>query len=407
MTITILMYNEVVERNILAIIPARGGSKGISGKNVRLLAGKPLIAHTIEHARQACSINRVVVSTDDPEIVTVSQQYDAEVVWRPPEISGDTASSEAALLHTLEHLKTTEGYEPYLVVFLQCTSPLTSPEDIDGTVQALLEGNADSALAVTPFHSFLWQQDKKGSATGINHDKSTRPLRQEREPQYLETGAVYVMRTQGFLKAKHRFFGKTVMYVMPREHSWEIDDPIDLTITEVLLRKQQEEARIVLLPETVAALVLDFDGVFTDNSVLVSQDGREAIACSRSDGMGLAKLKKAGIPVIVLSAEENPVVSARCRKLGLECLQGLQDKRAAMLEWLERQGINPGNAVYVGNDVNDLPCVELVGCSVAVSDAHPDILSAVRIVLAKPGGHGAIREICDLILTKMGRQQNA
>ena len=105
--------------------------------------------------------------------------------------------------------------------------------------------------------------------------------------------------------------------------------------------------------------------------------------------------------MIVLSTEENPVVSARCRKLGLECLQGLQDKRAAMLEWLKRQGISPAKAVYVGNDVNDLPCLQAVGCSVAVSDAHPDVLSAARIVLSKPGGHGAIREICDLIMLRI------
>ena len=391
----------------LAIIPARGGSKGIPGKNLRLLAGKPLIAHTIEHAQQACSVSRVVVSTDDPEIASVSEQDGAEVLRRPPEISGDKASSESALLHVLEHLEMTEGYTPDLVVFLQCTSPLTSPADIDGTVHALIDADADSALAVTQSHCFLWRRDSRGNLTGIGHDVTVRPRRQEREPQYRETGAVYVMRREGFLKARHRFFGRTVMYVMPQERSWEIDDPVDLNITEVLLRTQQEELNLQLLPHNVAALVLDFDGVFTDNSVLVDQDGHEAVICNRSDGMGLARLRKAGIPVIVLSTEENPVVSARCRKLDLECLQGLQDKRAAMLEWLERQGISPANAVYVGNDVNDLPCMEIAGCSVAVSDAHPAVLPAAHVVLSRPGGHGAIREICDMILNRMGRPKNA
>ncbi|MCK4302580.1 MAG: acylneuraminate cytidylyltransferase family protein, partial [candidate division Zixibacteria bacterium] len=163
----------------LAIIPARGGSKGIPRKNLRLLAGKPLIAHTIEHARQARSIDRILVSTDDPEIASVSQRYGAEVIFRPSEISGDTASSESALLHALEHLEKTEGYRPDLVAFLQCTSPLTSPGDIDSTVQALLDGDADSALAVTPFPYFLWQRDKRGNLTGVNHGKGTRSLRQE------------------------------------------------------------------------------------------------------------------------------------------------------------------------------------------------------------------------------------
>jgi N-acylneuraminate cytidylyltransferase len=391
----------------IAIIPARGGSKGIPRKNSQLLAGKPLIAYTVEHALAAHTVNRLIVSTDDPEIASISQKYGAEVVLRPPEISGDTASSEAALLHALKYLERTDGYKPDLVVFLQCTSPLITPADIDGTVQVLLDEEADSALAVTPFHSFLWQRDRAGAATAINHDKSTRPLRQDRELQYLESGAVYVMRTWGFLQSKHRFFGKTAMYIMPQERGWEIDEPVDLTIAQTLLGKQQGETKTRQLPDKIAALVLDFDGVFTDNSVIVSEEGHEAVICNRSDGMGLSKIRKAGIPIIVLSTEENPVVSVRCRKLGLGCLQGLHDKRAAMLEWLGKKAISSANTVYLGNDINDLSCMEVVGCSVAVGDADPSIIPAVSIVLAKPGGHGAIRELCDLILTKMRGQTDA
>ncbi|HEY9766444.1 MAG TPA: acylneuraminate cytidylyltransferase family protein, partial [Chroococcales cyanobacterium] len=119
---------------VLAVIPARGGSKGIPRKNVRLLAGKPLIAHAIEAARGSRSIDRVVVSTDDTEIGRVAERFGAEVVWRPTEISGDTASSEAALLFTLDFLESKEGYRPDILVFLQCTAPLTLAEDIDDTV---------------------------------------------------------------------------------------------------------------------------------------------------------------------------------------------------------------------------------------------------------------------------------
>ena len=219
----------------VAIIPARGGSEGIPRKNVRLLAGKPLIAHTIGTATQASNVNRVVVSTDDDEISAISRQWGAEVILRPAKISTDISSSELALLHALEHLHENEGYSPDLLVFLQCTSPLTLPEDIDGTVQALLDQEADSSLAVTPFHYFLWRWDLNGDAIGVNHDKRVRPLRQERDLQYLETGAVYVMRTKGFKKARHRFFGKTAMYVMPPERCLEIDEPVQLAIAEFLL----------------------------------------------------------------------------------------------------------------------------------------------------------------------------
>lgn len=385
--------------NNIAIIPARGGSKGIPRKNLRLLAGKPLVAHTIDHACQALSVSRVVVSTDDQEIAAVAQRYGAEVVWRPAEISGDTASSESALLHALDFLKQAEDYDPDLVVFLQCTSPLTVPGDIDGTIHALLENNADTALTVAPFHYFLWKQED-GDATGINHDKRVRPRRQDRETQYVETGAVYVMRVQGFRETGHRFFGKTATYVVPAERRLEIDEPADLLVAETLMREQEDHRKALSLPEPVAALVLDFDGVFTDNRVVVLQDGQEAVICNRSDGLGLSRIKQSGIPILVLSTEANPVVSARSQKLGLDCTQGVADKRAALKSWLQQRGLNSANTVYIGNDINDLECIEFVGCGVAVGDSHPVVKRSARIVLSNHGGHGAIREICDLIAVR-------
>lgn len=226
--------------NVLAIIPARGGSKGIPMKNIHPLVGKPLLAYNLQSAAQTPSITRVVVSTDHPKIAEVAKQYGTEVVWRPEEISSDAASSESALLHVIQHLQETEGYFPDIIVFLQCTSPLTLPEDIEGTIQALLNNQADSALSVTPFHYFLWGYDGNGQVMAINHDKYVRPRRQERDPQYVETGAVYVMRTAGFLQARHRFFGKIAMYHMPIERRLEIDDPVDMEIAEVLLRHQHD-----------------------------------------------------------------------------------------------------------------------------------------------------------------------
>ncbi len=305
----------------LAIIPARGGSKGIPRKNILPLAGKPLIAYNIEQARLAQGVNRVVVSTDDAEIGAVARQYGAEVVWRPAEISGDSASSESALLHVLESLHASEGYRPDVLVFLQCTSPLTLAEDIDGTLQALLDAQADTALAVIPFHYFVWKPEPDGDAVGINHDKGYRPLRQQREPQYLETGAVYVMRVPGFEAARHRFFGKTAMYIMPPERRLEIDDPVDFQVAEVLLRDLQQVRQASRLPTDVQALVLDFDGVFTDNKVIVFQDGREAVVCDRGDGHGIAQLKKTGLPILILSTESNPVVKARARQTGTGLLE--------------------------------------------------------------------------------------
>jgi N-acylneuraminate cytidylyltransferase len=344
----------------------------------------------------------VIVSTDDPEIAAISQHYGAEVVWRPAEISGDKASSESALLHVLDHLERHERSLPDLVVFLQCTSPLTLADDIDGTVQALLDQQADSALAVVPFHYFVWRVTPEGDAVGINHDKQVRLLRQEREPQFLESGAVYVMRTAGFRQARHRFFGKTVVYVMPPERRLEIDDPVDFEVAQVLLRERQRQQQLESLPKRIAAVVFDFDGVFTDNRVVVLQNGQEAVMCDRGDGWGIARLREAGIPALVLSTETNPVVQARCQKLGLECYGGLSDKRSALARVIAERALDPAQVIFVGNDVNDLECMQTVGCAVAPADAHPAVLSRAQMVLSKPGGRGAIRELCDLILSKRG-----
>jgi YrbI family 3-deoxy-D-manno-octulosonate 8-phosphate phosphatase len=396
------------EIEVLAVIPARGGSKGIPHKNVKLLGGKPLIAHTIEQVQLARSIRRLVVSTDDPIIARVSKECGAEVVERPAEISGDTAPSEAALLHALAYLEHVENYIPDLVVFLQCTSPLTTAEDIDGTVAVLLDEHADSALAVTPFHYFLWRYDSQGQAVGINHDKSVRPLRQEREPQFRETGAVYALRSEGFRKARHRFFGKTALYVTPPERCLEIDEPEDLLVAEVLLRGRcPGETNLQVLPNPIGALVFDFDGVFTDNRVFVLQDGREAVVCDRSDGWGLAQLKKLDLPLLVLSTEENPVVRSRCAKLNVPYCQGVRDKLPVLLVWLAERGVDPSQVVYVANDVNDVPCMQAVGCPIAVNDAYPEARAAARIILSAPGGRGAVREVADLVMQRVKEHVNA
>ena len=384
----------------LAIIPARGGSKGIPRKNLAKFGGKPLIAWTIEAALGCKSIQRLVVSTEDAEIAAVAGEYGAEIVRRPADLSGDDATSESALLHALEHLEQAEDYRPDLLVFLQCTSPLTQPEDIEGTIAALVQQGADTALAAVPFHYYLWKKDEGQGAVGVNHDKCLRLRRQEKTSQYLESGAVYVMRVEGFRKARHRFFGKTVLYEMPAARCLEIDEPDDLRLAELLLWRREEGRRLSGVPAAVRAVVLDFDGVFTDNRVLVLEDGSEGVFCNRSDGAALARLTQTGIPVLVLSAETSGVVAARCRKLGLECRQGCQDKLSAMRTWLAEREIPPEQTVYLGNDANDVACLGAVGCGVAVADAYPEALAAARVVLQNPGGSGAIRELVELLIAK-------
>jgi N-acylneuraminate cytidylyltransferase len=366
---------------------------------LRVVGGKPLIAHTILAARSAKRVDRVVVSTDDPAIAQVSQAYGAEIVWRPPELASDTASSEVALLHTLDTLAAQSGYDPELLAFLQCTSPLTLPEDIDGTLGLLVDQGADSALAVASFHYFLWRVGAEG-ALGINHDKRVRPRRQDREPEFLETGAVYAMRVAGFRVARHRFFGKTALYEMPAERVCEIDESVDLEVAEVLLRARTRGREQRLLPRPIEALIMDFDGVLTDNSVEVDQEGGESVTCSRSDGLGLSMLRQLGLRMLVLSKEQNPVVKARCAKLQIPCQNGIDDKLPYLRRWCAEQNLALERCIYVGNDTNDIECLAAVGCGVAVADAHPEAKRHASLVLKNAGGRGAIRELCDLILAQ-------
>jgi YrbI family 3-deoxy-D-manno-octulosonate 8-phosphate phosphatase len=154
----------------------------------------------------------------------------------------------------------------------------------------------------------------------------------------------------------------------------------------------------------VRLVAFDFDGVFTDNGVYVMQDGTEAVRCSRGDGVGLRKLRGLGIDALILSTETNPVVSARARKLDIECVQDVGDKGVAIEGVARARGLALGQIAFVGNDVNDLPCLTRVGLPMVVHDAHDDVLSHALYRTSQPGGHGAVREICDLFEQVLSRR---
>jgi len=153
----------------------------------------------------------------------------------------------------------------------------------------------------------------------------------------------------------------------------------------------------------IKLVAFDFDGVFTDNRVYVDQDGREMVCCWRSDGIGLQKLREAGVKAVVISREPNPVVVRRCEKLGVECIAGVEDKLSAFKRVLEREGLRPEQVCFVGNDTPDIECMRLAGLAIAVRDSHPDVLKEADYVTRNPGGRGAVREICDMICSARGK----
>lgn len=157
------------------------------------------------------------------------------------------------------------------------------------------------------------------------------------------------------------------------------------------------------LLSSVRLIAFDFDGVFTDNTVYVDQNGSESVRCWRSDGLGLARLRECGIPAVIVSTEQNPVVSRRAEKLRLPCRQGVADKAAAIRELCVEWRVSPDQTMFVGNDINDIPAFLSVGIPVGVADAHPSVHAYVLYRTRTPGGHGAVREICDLVCDAVTR----
>ena len=228
----------------LAVITARGGSKGIPQKNLITILGKPLIAYTIEAALQAKTLTRIIVSTDDKTIAQVSEQYGAEVPFsRPQHLASDTATSISALQHAVTYLANEEDYTTDIVVCLQPTSPLRSAEDIDQAVNLCLNSGADSVVSLcqAKYHPFWMKKIVDGRVFPlINEDEQNYTRRQDLPPVYQLNGALYVTRTKVLLE-ENRILGEyTMPYIMPQERSIDIDTQTDLRTVESILQRDNQ-----------------------------------------------------------------------------------------------------------------------------------------------------------------------
>ena len=224
-----------VPRGALAVIPARGGSKGIPGKNLQTVGEIPLVCRSIRAAQASNGVGRVVVSTDDDAIAAAAEAEGASVIRRPAAIAGDTASSESALLHAVDVLEEQGPLEAEMV-FLQCTSPFTTGAQIDAVLAALKREGCNSSFAVTPWHGFLWRADGRG----INHNpEHPRQRRQDLEPAFLETGAIYAMDVTAFRRCGSRFCPPARPVVLEQVGP-EIDTPEDLALCRSIAAQKGE-----------------------------------------------------------------------------------------------------------------------------------------------------------------------
>lgn len=407
----------VKKPEVLAVIPARGGSKGIPRKNIRDFAGYPLIAYSIAAGLQSHYVTRTIVSTDDEEIAAVARQYGAETPFlRPAEFSMDKTVDLPVFKHALEWLAEHENYRPDVLVQLRPTSPARPCSCVDDAVQILLDHpEADSVRGVVdagqnPFK--MWQIDQASGqmrpligVEGIR--EAYNAPRQSLPDVYWQTGHIDAIRPRAILE-KNSMSGDIIMpLVIDVRYTIDIDTPADWQKSEWLvtdggLEMVDPANQRRGLPAKITTLLMDFDGVLTDNRVWVDETGKESVAANRSDSLGIGILREqTGIEVMVVSREVNPVVAARCKKMNIPYLQAVTDKASALKNLFAERAIDPASVIYMGNDTNDLPCFPLVGFSVAPADAHPSVLRAADWVTSLNGGHGAVRELCDFLLSRL------
>ena len=403
-------------REILAIIPGRGGSKGIPGKNIKDFAGFPLIAYSIKAGLHSELVTRVIVSTDDEDIARIARQYGAETPFmRPGHLAQDDTLDLPVAQHCLEWLAEHEDYHPEAVVWLRPTSPIRPVDCVDQALRLLLDHpEVDCVRGVVPAgqNPFkMWTIDSETqkmvpllSVEGI--PEAYNAPRQVLPDVVWQTGHIDALWAKT-IRDKLSMTGDMILPLMidPR-YTVDIDLPSDWGTAEQMVLNNARGLVMVdpanqrrHLPEDIQLLVLDFDGVLTDNRVWVNELGQEMVAANRSDSLGLETLRRlTGIEVLVLSRETNPVVAARCQKMKLPVLQAVQDKATAIRGVIAKKLLSSSQVVFMGNDINDLPVFPVVAFAAAPADAHPEVIRQADLVLTMPGGRGAVRELCDILI---------
>lgn len=384
----------MVNMKFVAFIPVRGGSKSIPLKNIKLLNGRPLVYWTIDAAVNCKYIDKVYVATDSSKIMDVVNHYDSdsygklEVISRSAETASDTASTESAMLEFAGN------YDFENIVLIQATSPLLKSSDLDGAIEKY--DNFDSMLSVVAQKRFYWNYNDDGSVSPINYDFKNRPMRQQFNGNLVENGAFYICSKEDLLKTKCRLSGKIGCQVMDEKSFYEIDEPSDWEIIEQLLKTTLKKK-----PNKIKLFLTDCDGCLTDDGMYYSTEGELLKKFNTRDGKGFELLKKHGILTGIITGENSAIVKKRAEKLKVDELYlGVHDKLAVLQELLHKYNLNANEVAYVGNDVNDIDILKACGLGFAPMNSDESVLNIADVKLHNYGGHGAVREAIDIILSK-------
>lgn len=423
---------------ILGLILARGGSKSLPKKSIYPLAGKPLMYYTIKAAQGSRLINRLIITTDDPEMAEVARNHGVEVPFmRPKELAEDTTPDLPVFEHALTELKNREGYVPDVVVHLRPTTPLKSSEDIDRGIQIILDHpEADSVRSVcppdhTPFK--MGTVSDRGYYTPLLSKEFPEVFAKFREPYNMPRQALpEVWRHSGYvdvirpatITAGHSMSGTKILPLFFDEwRNVDIDSMRELAHAEHLIKTHPRLTHLNLNADLeermrkVKALILDGDGVVFTGRVFIHPERGELLKeRSHIDGQGISLLRAAGVRAAFISGEATGFLENIGKKLNdlPSVKSGLwppvfiavghqgKDKVTAAENWLARENIGWEECAAMGDDLSDIALLERAGLSACPANADPYIRERVHFVAARVGGDGAIRDFANEILKAKG-----
>jgi len=380
----------------VALIPARGGSKSIPLKNIKYIAGKPLIFWTIEAALACSMIGQVYLSTDSVEIKNVAEQIvnkRFQVIERNSDTATDIASTESAMLEfSREH-------DFQNIILIQATSPLLMSDDLSQAIEIYEQKRADSLISLVEQKRFIWRGHTDGYIIPLNYKPIQRPRRQDFDGYLVENGSFYISSKEALEKTKCRVSGNIAYHKMRGDTYFELDEPSDWMIVEQLLINHQKLAQSLRQHlKNIKLLITDVDGVMTDCGMYYSENGDELKKFNTRDGMAIQLLKEHGIKTAIITKENTKIVEQRAKKLKIDnVFQGIDDKIAVLESLKNKYGFDYSEIAYIGDDVNDIPVLERVGFSYCPNDAVDDVKKICTAIAKEKGGNGVIREFYELM----------
>lgn len=390
---------EQTSRHIIALIPLRGGSKSIPLKNIKEIAGRPLVYWVLDAVCGCDSIDTVYVSTDSDLIRDVIKNYGSkriEVVGRSIDAATDYASTESVMLEFARDKKFSD------IVLAQATSPLLESIHLKEGVQKYLECSVDSLLSVVRQKRFIWKETSKGIIKPFNYDPLKRPRRQDWEGFLVENGSFYITSRKNLQKYLSRVSGKIAYYEMPAQTYVELDDLSDWTMTEALLLEKKTGRLSPILVnklKNIKLLVMDVDGVLTDAGMFYNESGDEIKKFNTRDGKGIEIIKSIGIKTAFITSEKTALVEKRSKKLKIDFLmQGIKDKAEALRELIKSNGLSFEEVAYIGDDINDTEAMKMSGFSATPADGVSVNKKIVSYICINKGGEGCVREVCNFLV---------